>query len=78
VTDILQAFLSKDCAGCAGVKRPHQAFCKACYRHLPIALKTSLWKRFGEGFEEAYQACLSWFRLHPPLKTRKGQEVLFE
>jgi hypothetical protein len=24
-----------------------------------------LWKRFGAGFEEAYQACLSWFREYP-------------
>jgi hypothetical protein len=35
-----------------------------CYRRLPAALRQSLWKRFGEGFEQAYHGCLSWFRVN--------------
>lgn len=63
--DIWNAFMSERCAGCEGVKCRRNAFCRACYAQLPAALKSSLWKRFGSGFEEAYQACLSWFRVHP-------------
>lgn len=63
--DIFDAFVSTKCAGCGGTKRHHNAFCQWCYRELPAALKSSLWKRFGSGFEEAYQASLSWFRTHP-------------
>jgi hypothetical protein len=62
---IFEAFLSTHCSGCDGVKKTRNAFCLLCYQQLPQALKSSLWKRFGSGFEEAYQACLSWFRTHP-------------
>lgn len=64
-SDIFAIFAGTRCEGCSGVKRKMNAFCNACYRQLPAALKSSLWKRFGSGFEEAYQASLSWFRTHP-------------
>ena len=77
--EIFYAFMGKCCAGCDGVKRAHNAFYLACYRQLPQALKTSLWKRFGEGFEEAYQACLSWFRTHPLRGAHRAKrQTLFE
>lgn len=63
--EIYEAFLSLKCAGCGEAKKVRNAFCHPCYSQLPSALKSSLWKRFGSGFEEAYQACLSWFRTHP-------------
>lgn len=75
---IFAAFCSTRCAGCEGAKRKHNAFCTACYHQLPPALKQSLWKRFGQGFEEAYQGCLSWFREHPLQgEHRAKQEELF-
>lgn len=64
-SEIFDAFVGKLCAGCGGTKRSRNAFCVWCYRELPAALKSSLWKRFGSGFEEAYHASLSWFRTHP-------------
>lgn len=64
-SDIFAIFAGTKCQGCSGEKRPMNAFCNSCYRQLPAALKSSLWKRFGSGFEEAYQASLSWFRTHP-------------
>lgn len=76
--EIFDAFMSTNCAGCAGQKKTRNAFCLSCYRQLPRALKVSLWKRFGAGFEEAYQACLSWFRTHPLQgEHRAKQEELF-
>lgn len=76
--EIWDIFHGLKCAVCGGHKRRATAFCTWCYRELPKALQSSLWKRFGSGFEEAYQACLSWFRTHP-VKTRKqgAQESLF-
>lgn len=64
-SDIFAIFAGTKCQACEGTKRPMNAFCKWCYAELPPALKSSLWKRFGSGFEEAYQASLSWFRTHP-------------
>jgi len=63
--EIFEAFVSTKCAGCAGSKRRHNAFCSRCYRELPKALQNALWQRFGLGFEQAYMGCLSWFRTHP-------------
>lgn len=77
--EILEVFLGEKCAGCGGKKRRHNAFCTWCYRELPAALKSSLWKRFGQGFEEAYQASLSWFRTHPFQGVHRAkQKGLFE
>jgi hypothetical protein len=75
---IFAAFVSTDCAGCGGLKQKRNAFCLPCYRQLPKALQSCLWKRFGEGFEEAYQACLSWFREHPLQGSHRAkQKTLF-
>jgi hypothetical protein len=76
--EIFAIFAGTRCAGCGGTKRRHNAFCPWCYRELPAALKQSLWKRFGSGFEEAYQASLSWFRTHPFQGVHRAkQEALF-
>ena len=72
--DIFDRFCGIRCQGCGGLKRRHNAFCVSCYRQLPPGLKASLWKRFGSGFEEAYQACLSWFREHPFQGEHRAQQ----
>ena len=78
-SEIWQAFMSKKCAGCGGLKRPHNAFCKYCYGELPVKLKNALWQTFGSGFEQAYMACLSWFRTHPFQGVHRAkQQTLFE
>jgi predicted amidophosphoribosyltransferase len=63
--ELFDVFAGEMCAGCGGRKRRLVAFCPSCYRELPKALKNALWQRFGHGMEEAYHACLSWFRVHP-------------
>lgn len=78
-SEIFDAFMGTHCAGCEGRKRRHAAFCLACYGELPRALKASLWKRFGNGFEEAYHASLSWFRTHPLQGAHRAKQAsLFE
>ncbi len=75
---IWEAFMATHCAGCDGVKRPRNAFCVNCYRQLPAKLKNALWQKFGSGFEQAYMACLSWFRTHPLQgEHRAKQQGLF-
>jgi hypothetical protein len=64
-SDIFAIFAGTRCEGCQGTKKRHHAFCIWCYRELPKALQGALWQRFGSGFEQAYVACLSWFRTHP-------------
>ena len=77
--EIFAAFAGTLCAGCSGKKQRQNAFCKACYRQLPRALQKCLWQRFGSGFEQAYMACLSWFREHPLQgEHRSKQQALFE
>ena len=72
--EIFAEFASKKCSGCGGTKRRMNAFCPWCFRELPPGLKSSLYKRFGSGFEEAYQACLSWFRTHPLQGVHRAQQ----
>ena len=72
--DIVGDFFSRTCRACGGEKRKLRAFCTACYHQLPLALQHSLWKRFGSGFEEAYQASLSWFREHPFQGEHRAQQ----
>lgn len=63
----------------AGSSADGGRFCLDCYQQLPRALKSCLWKRFGSGFEEAYQACLSWFREYPLQGAHRArQKALFE
>jgi hypothetical protein len=77
--EIHKLFAGRVCQSCGGWKVSYSAFCRACYRQLPRALRTSLWKKFSEGFPEAYQASLSWFREHPfQGEHRAQQKSLFD
>ena len=44
-----------DCR-CGAVKERGQTFCKRCYFRLPKHLQTRLYRRVGDGYEEAYSA----------------------
>jgi hypothetical protein len=78
-SEIFAIFTGTHCEGCNQPKRKRSAFCLRCYQQLPRALKVSLWKRFGSGFEEAYHACMSWFREHPfQGEHRARQKHFFE
>lgn len=39
---------------CGRAKQPRQSFCRTCFYHLPKLLRARLYKRVGEGYEEAY------------------------
>lgn len=77
-TEIFDRFMGHECQGCGGHKSRASAFCIPCYHQLPRALQSCLWKRFGNGFEEAYQGSLSWFREHPLQGAHRAkQQSLF-
>jgi hypothetical protein len=43
---------------CGRVKRSGQTFCGGCYHALPLPARTALYRRVGEGYEEAYAAAV--------------------
>ncbi len=51
------ALLSAECR-CGRIKRSRQAFCSGCYRALPIPMQKALYRRIGQGYEEAYAAAV--------------------
>jgi hypothetical protein len=57
---VLAEFVSTTCAVCGDAKRRNQSFCLPCYRALPRDMASVLWKRFGEGYTEAYTAAKAW------------------
>jgi hypothetical protein len=43
---------------CGKPKARGNTFCRACYLSLPMDARTALYKKIGEGYEDAYQrAC---------------------
>jgi hypothetical protein len=59
VNDYARALASNECA-CGKDKKPGYAFCYGDYAALPDKMKRALWKRIGQGFEEAYEAAIKW------------------
>ena len=43
---------------CGNSKQTKQTFCRKCYYSLPPEMRRALYRRMGEGYEEAYyRAC---------------------
>lgn len=55
--DALMALVSKQCH-CGNPKDSGRSHCRTCYFHLPPQLRKSLYRRVGEGYEEAYTESL--------------------
>jgi hypothetical protein len=51
--DLIRELAGTDCR-CGRAKAPHQTFCRRCYFSLPKQLQRNLYRRVGEGYEEAY------------------------
>jgi len=50
---------STTCPACGRFKKPMQTLCASDYRRLSKQLKKDLYKRLGEGYEEAVHAALN-------------------
>jgi hypothetical protein len=59
---ILQDFAGKLCSGCGSSKIPNHSFCRQCYMRLPLSMRKTLYARFGEGYEEAFEAARELLR----------------
>ena len=59
------------CSVCDSAKPAHHAFCVRCYKMLPKKLREGVWKRFGEGYEDAFLAARR-FLLDLPI-NRQGR-----
>lgn len=68
---IWKIFSGERCEACGGVKRKYNAFCTTCYYRLSRPLRESLYRPFGDGFEESYRVCIAWFPAHPSQQERK-------
>jgi len=53
---ILDDFLGTKCAGCGKRKSSRMSHCRRCFLQLPHKMQADLYKRFGEGYEEAFRA----------------------
>jgi hypothetical protein len=51
---IVQSLRACECPACAGAKKPGMSFCRSCYADLPVNMARALYKRVGQGYEEAF------------------------
>lgn len=45
---------------CGRRKEKRMSFCQPCYRRLPLEMRGALYKRAGQGYEEAYDAAVKY------------------
>ena len=69
----LEDFLGEVCYGCGKEKRSKMSHCSKCYYRLPRRMQSDLYKRFGEGYEEAFEASKKFLDdLRPPPVPKTG------
>jgi hypothetical protein len=73
---LLEDFLGTECSGCGGEKRSKMSHCSKCYYKLPKTMQAALYKRFGEGYEEAFEASTKYLAEKYPRSPETGR--LFE
>lgn len=50
---------SEECF-CGKNKKSKMSFCYSCYRSLPRSMQRDLYRRMGDGYEEAYDDAVTW------------------
>lgn len=53
---------------CGSAKRPRRSVCRSCWALLTEAEQRALYRRFGNGYEAAYEAALTSLGTHPEKK----------
>ena len=69
---ILEDFLGTECSGCGGVKVSKRSHCSKCYYRLPKQMQSDLYKRFGEGYEQAFAASQKYLADKFPRSAKTG------
>jgi len=52
--------LRSDGCQCGGRKKSGQSLCYGCYKKLPADLAKALWRKLGNGYEQAYDRAVAW------------------
>lgn len=68
---LLEDFLGQVCFSCGGWKASRLSFCRRCYGKLPRLAQIALYKRFCEGYEEAFAEAMDWLRAHPDRRHKR-------
>ena len=55
---LLDSLRSATCPTCAGDKTRGQTMCHRCWGELPAAFRTPLYRRVGQGYEDAFRRAL--------------------
>lgn len=55
--DILDALMSSQCQ-CGAKKKSRMSHCSKCYYKLPPEARSTLYRKFGSGYEQAYRNSL--------------------
>jgi len=56
--EVLRELQSQKCR-CGKSKKAWRSFCYGCFKQLSYPLQRALYKRFGEGYEEAYRSAIA-------------------
>lgn len=63
---LIKSLQSTLCPGCGGHKESAQTFCRRCYFMLDGSLRSHLYDRVGQGYEEAVGAALKSLKVEQP------------
>jgi len=58
---LLKELKGNEC-GCGKTKKSGNSFCYSCYKNLPDDMQKALYKRFGQGYGEAYEDAVGWLK----------------
>jgi hypothetical protein len=72
---ILEDFLGDTCSGCSGKKKPKMSHCRNCYYALPRHMQLALYRRFGAGYEEAFEESTKFLQARKPEDTITRSDV---
>lgn len=53
--EIVSDLLGTVCRTCGGSKRARMSHCLGCFMRLPKSMRDALYRRIGQGYEQAYR-----------------------
>lgn len=57
----VEELMSEECL-CGRPKRRHYSFCYRCYSALPGDMQKALYRRIGDGYEEAFEEAVKYLQ----------------
>jgi hypothetical protein len=57
----VETLKSEECL-CGRVKKPGNSFCFRCYKELPADMQKALYRKMGDGYEEAFEEAVAWLQ----------------